>query len=380
MATTPEQTETTGLVTQATPPPVAEVREDQQSTFEAQDPTETGEGSTYEGVSQADILAEQQKGLVSMLEEDNPYMQMARAQGARQAEARGLGGSSLRGRASQGAAIQSAMPLVQQASQQASSERQAAQQFTAQSAVEAANRRLSEMQQQYDLAAKANDSAAMRQLESEMAQETNELAKWQTQASIESQEKQQQQDIAYQKEAAAVEQQFQKDMQGIDIDYKRWLEDTTFKHQGILQGNQQAANTYSDFTAASAQVLNNPDTTAKQKKASIASLKEALEGSLQVISKTANIDLNSLLPAYMNNVWSGSNDMFAPEDTRTPLEVYRDENPNPKTYTDKEGNEQMAPSSTAFEVPGGGVPGGGSLDFSGIPSGWGNIDWSKINY
>ena len=201
---------------------------------------ETTDGA-YQGQTQQQILDESQKGLISMLEEDNPYMQLARKQGARLAESRGLGGSSLRERAAQGAAIETALPLVQQAGQEASVERQQAQQI-----------------------------AAVKE--------------------------QQKIDLASREQLAQAEIQHQSNMQAIDVDYKKWLEDVTFKHQGILQGNAQAAGAYSDFSTAAMNILNNPETNTEQKQASIAALKEALSGSLDLIGVTANIDLSKFLP------------------------------------------------------------------------------------
>ncbi len=72
---------------------------DQESSFEERAPTETGVGTEYAGKTEAEILADSQQGLISMLGENSPLMQKAAAEGARSAEARGLGGSSLRERA-----------------------------------------------------------------------------------------------------------------------------------------------------------------------------------------------------------------------------------------------------------------------------------------
>ena len=307
------QPQTTAPTTSSTgelPPFIPAEREAQQPSYTPQAPVETGKGTvyqgkTYSGKSESDILGASQKGLISMLEQDNPYMQLARKQGARLAESRGLGGSSLRERASQGAAIASAMPLVQQAGQLASSERQTAQQATAssqiaamqstaQSEIQAANRRLSEMQQQYELAVQSGDNAAARQLQSDMAEESTRLAQWQTQS-----------DIALREKLAEDDRTLQRDMQSIDIDYKQWLEGVTFKHQGILQGNQQAAGAYSDFTQAAMNILNNPETSTEQKKASIKALKEALSASLALVESTTGINLGKFLPNAPPTGWGG---------------------------------------------------------------------------
>lgn len=271
-------------------------RAPQTPTFVQREPTETGAGTAYTGMSQEQILEASQQGLISMLDRDNALMQLARKSGARQAEARGLGGSSLRERAAEGAAIESAMPLVMQAGQLASAERQNAQQLTANSEIQASNRRLSEMQQQYELAVQSGDTAAARQLQSDMASESNNLAQWQTQSDIYSRELLQQRDIELRTKIAEDDRILQRDMQNIDIDYKQWLEDVTFQHQGILQGNAQAASSYSDFTQAAMNILNNPDTSSAQKTAALDALKEALGSSLTLIGATANIDLSKFLP------------------------------------------------------------------------------------
>ena len=236
MQPTTQQTGTEQVEVQTvTPQPVEQVPAEQV-------PADTTVPQEVAGRTEEEILAASQKGLVSMLEQDNPYMQLARKQGERLAESRGLGGSSLRGRAAQGAAIESAMPLVQQASTLSSSERQQAQQLATST-------------------------------------------------------QQQQADIASREQLAANENQLQLDMQSIDVDYKKWLEDVTFRHQGILQGNQQAASAYSDFSQAAMNILNNPETTTEQKKASLNALKETLSGSLTVIGATADIDLSRFLPS-----------------------------------------------------------------------------------
>lgn len=304
-------------------------RAPQTSSFVPRALTETGIGTTYQGQSEEQILDAARKGLVTLLDEEGEYIQLSRQQGARAAEARGLGGSSLRERAAQGAAISAALPLVQQAGQLASAERQTAQQVTAQSEIAAANRRLSEMQQQLELAVQSGDNAAARQLQSDIAQEQNRLQQWQTEAGIASNEAiqnaqnrlqemlqnrdlfsreqiaqaerdlqvlTQQRDQLFREEEAQRDRQLQERMQAIDIEYKQWLEGVTFEHQGILQGNAQAAGAYSDFTEAAMNILNNPETTSAQKKASIDALKEALSPSLTLIGATANIDLSQFLP------------------------------------------------------------------------------------
>ena len=313
----------------------------QTSTYMPQPLTETGEGTTYTGMSQEEILAQQQKGLVSILDEGNPLMKMAAAEGARSAEARGLGGSSLRERASQAAVYDAAMPLVQRATELSSAERVSAQQATAQSEISAASRRLSELLQQYELAVQSNDAAAARQTQSQIAQEANNLAQWQTQAQIGSSEFQQQRDLEAQQlqqqadrtlkeQQAAMDRELQTGMQGIDIDYKKWLEDVTFKHQGILQGNAQAAGAHSDFNEAAMNIMNNPETSTPQKISAIKSIKEALESSLSVISTTANIDLSKFLPASVakNNATEGT-----PEAPKSLPPKWMDEDGIPNRYS-----------------------------------------------
>ena len=89
----------------------------------------------------------------------------------------------------------------------------------------------------------------------------------------------------------------QRELQTVDIGYKEWLAQTTYENSAILQGNQQASGAYSDFTLAAAEILNNPDTSAAQKRASISTLKTSLTDSLKLISETAGIDLTEFLPA-----------------------------------------------------------------------------------
>jgi hypothetical protein len=337
------------------------------STYKETPATETGQGVTYSGQSSGEQLATDRKGLVSMLDENNELLRLSRAQGARSSEARGLGTSTLRERASEGAAIATALPMVQQASAQGSSERMAAQQATATSQVAASQRKLQELMANKELAVKAGDTAAARQLSADITNEQNSLSVFTTEATlasnkelanldvssrerianlgIESQErivglqlnasdKQQLLDLksrfdlnqanltsneklALQEltsreaiaEASITSQELmsqqsddlQRDLQSVDIGYKEWLAQTTFENSSILQGNQQASSAYSDFTMAAGEILNNPDTSAAQKRAAIQTIKTGLTDNLLLISETSGIDLTAFLPASTTN-------------------------------------------------------------------------------
>ncbi len=155
--------------------PAAPERGPEVPTYTAPALTETGQGTQYTGRTGEQILAGTQKGLVSLLEREGPLLSLARAKGARSAEARGLGGSSLRERAAEGAVYDVAVPLVTQAQELGSREQIAAQQATATAQIAASQRRLSELQQQQDLAARSGDSAAARQLERDVRQEENRM-------------------------------------------------------------------------------------------------------------------------------------------------------------------------------------------------------------
>ena len=499
--------------------------------FQQADLTQTGvgrsyRGSSYSGRGSGEIVDETSSNLNRLLEEDSEYMQLARAQGSRQAEARGLGGSSLRGRAAQGAAIASAMPIVQQgtdvANQQFISAQNntaqsniAAQNNTAQSNIAASNRQLQELLAQQDIAARMGDNEAARDLQAQIQNESNnieeykaqiqtnsaqnmqlqqlkltelleqqslaqrdgneqanrelqaqienernkldaftveaginsnqdmqaqrlkldELLKkkemalatgnadadreltaqiknaemiysawesatsiesneflqteqmklnelltkyqtnadqgnneanrelqadiesqrnivetwktattvesneflqteqlkltemltkyetnaeqgnneanrelqadietqrnkietWKTTTNLESNEYMQFQQFEQSDEQAALDRELQKNMQGIDIDYRKWLEQTTFEHQGILQGNQQASTAYNTYTEAATNILNNPETSSAQKSSSVRSLQTGLTDQLELISLTAGIDLSEFL-------------------------------------------------------------------------------------
>jgi hypothetical protein len=197
---TPEKIETTG------------------SSYTPVTATETGEGVTYSGQSSGDQLTADRKGLVSMLDENNELLRLSRAQGARSAEARGLGTSSLRERASEGAAIATALPMVQQASAQGSAERMAAQQSTATSQVAASQRKLQELTSERELAVNAGDTAAARQLSADITNEQNSLSVFTTEATLASNEDLANRDINSRERIANLSIESQERVVGLQLD------------------------------------------------------------------------------------------------------------------------------------------------------------------
>jgi hypothetical protein len=330
-----------------TPPPVAEPTPEftpQTFDFGAQKETTTtavpelppsAAPATYQGRSSDEILQGAQRGLVDMLKSDNQLMQLARAEGRRAAQARGLGTSTFSERAAEGAAISAALPLVTQAVQLSSSEFQSAQSATAQAAIAASNNRSAELRQQQQLAVQAGDSAAARELERELQSERNQLQSFMQNQEINAQNFQQMREIANRLEMQGVDinsregmqrveiahQRAQQDrdidfrvqqnnldrilqqtMQDNDIDYRKWLEEATFQHQSILQTSQQASDLYGSFNTNAMNILSNPDTTSAQKEAQLAALREGLSAALTMLAGVNNVDLSQYVPAsYQQN-------------------------------------------------------------------------------
>jgi len=277
-----------------------------------------GGGTTYGGQSFADTLAESKKGLVDMLDSNDPYMLAARARGNRVAEARGLGGSSFAGRASEGAAIDAVMPLIQQITQTASSERMTAQSLTAQSAVAAADRSSREKIVGMQLAVQSGDAAKARQLERDIQSEANNLREYMqardlavqsgdraearrlddvmNRRNIRDQRERFDRNLDVQIEESALGRQLQETLQDNEINYREWLSDATFGNENILRSNQQAMDAYSDFTEASMNILNNPETSSGQKRAALAALREGLTGTLNLLQGVSGLDLQQYVP------------------------------------------------------------------------------------
>lgn len=206
------------------------------------DPSE-GRNNQYDSVSgQANMI---NQGLIDILNQNNPLFAMQAARGRRGANARGLGQSSFSERAAQGAIYDVALPMVQQASQQAQA--------------------FEQMYRNQDFQGRL----AMEQLA-------------------------RQQDFASRQ--AQLDRALQETMQGRDIDYRQWLQNTTQEHEVLITRNQQAMDAYRTFQEAAMQILSNPESTPEQKEAGMAALREGLAGSLNMLQGLTNTDLSAYLP------------------------------------------------------------------------------------
>ncbi len=255
----PEDGPTTLTDTDTTTPPPADTTNTASDrgvdTFSDLDPDPGASGSTgipapsagrdseFDSVSgQTDMI---NQGLIDLLSQNNPLFDIQAAKGKRAANARGLGSSSFSERAAQGAIYDVALPMVQQASQQA---------------------------QQFEALYRAQD------FEGRMAMET--LAR--------------QQDFASRQ--AQLDRALQETMQGRDIEYRRWLQETTQEHEVLITRNQQAMDAYRTFQESAMQILANPESTPEQKEAGMAALREGLAGSLNLLQGLTNTDLSAYLP------------------------------------------------------------------------------------
>lgn len=81
-----------------------------------------------------------------------------------------------------------------------------------------------------------------------------------------------------------------------DIEYREWLQNTTNRHQELLQTSELAQMTYNNFMASAMEILNNPETSEDQKQAAIDQLQGFLDSSLALLDGTSNVDLGRFLP------------------------------------------------------------------------------------
>lgn len=272
----------------------------------------------YQARTTEDILGESQQGLVSMLKSDNELMELARAKGNRLAEQRGLGGSSYAARASEGAAIDTILPLVQQATQIRSQEHLAAQSHTANSNVQASNRMMSALLQDQQLAVQSGDTAKARELEQRMQREKNELSNYMqardlavrsgdlaearrldemmNQRQLDQQWNINERNLETQISENDLERKFRDAQQDKDIEYKQWLEQATFEHEELLRTSQQAMDAYNRFTDQAMMILNNEDSTHEQKAAAMEALREGLAGTLGLLEGLSAVDMSNYLP------------------------------------------------------------------------------------
>ncbi|MCP4089909.1 MAG: hypothetical protein GY746_08955 [Gammaproteobacteria bacterium] len=308
-------TNTSFEMSDATPPTTALPA---QEATDSGGPVEVDGAIEYEGRGMDDILGESQQGLVSMLQSDNELMELARKKGQRLAESRGLGGSSFAARASEGAAIDTILPLVQQAASIRSQERIAGQSLTANSSIQASNRMMNALMQDQQLAVHSGDLAKARALEQQMQREKNELASYMqardlavqsgdraearrldelmNRRSLENQWNMNERNIETQISENDLERKFRESQQDKDIEYKKWLEESTFGHEQLLRTNQQAMDAYSDFTRSAMEILNNQETTSAQKEAAMNALREGLTGTLNLLEGLSGVDMEQFLP------------------------------------------------------------------------------------
>lgn len=314
-ATTPYETETvTGDEIAPWVPPEERVQE----AVETGGVVSTEEAATYDGRTQEEILAGAQQGLIDMASRDNPLMELERARGMRLAESKGLGNSSFAGRAAEGAALDKAWPMVQQAMQLESQERLAAQSLTANDSIQYANRVLQANLQEQQLAVQSGDAALARQLQDDMQREKNILDEYvrardlavqsgnqaeqrrldeiMTRYQIDGQLRQQRETLNMQISENDLNRKFDEMRQDKDIDYKKWLEEATYEHEALLRTNQQAVDMYGRFTDQAMMILNNQDSTSDQKGAAMDALREGLTASLSLLEGLSGVDLSQFTP------------------------------------------------------------------------------------
>ena len=282
-------------------------------------PVNVETGEAYTGRSGESILDGAQQGLIDMAQRDNPLMELERARGMRLAESRGLGQSSFAGRAAEGAALDKAWPMVQQAMQLESQERLAAQSLTANASIQYANRALQANLQEQQLALQAGDAAKARQLQDDMQREKNILDEYvrardlavqsgnmaeqrrldeiMTRYQIQGRLNEQRERLNMQISENDLDRKFDELRQDKDIDYKKWLSDATFGHENILRSNAQAVEMYGRFTDQAMHILNNPETTSAQKNAAMTALREGLSASLIMLEGLSGLDLSQFAPA-----------------------------------------------------------------------------------
>jgi len=125
---------------------------------------------TFTPKTTAENVTEAQMGLVSMLDKGGEYLTLARSDGEREGNRRGLHNSSLSARASEGAAIRAAQPFVTQAVDNAAKERMQVSSLRATAEQSALDR-----QANADLSAKSIESAEKMQTQALDQNEKNLL-------------------------------------------------------------------------------------------------------------------------------------------------------------------------------------------------------------
>ncbi len=202
-------------------------------------------------VEYKDKLEQIQGGLVSMLDEDNELMKLARRSGERVASSKGLGQSSYAARASQGAAMDYAVPLVTEATR---------------------------LQTTVD---EAQKERVLRETLQTSAQEYTTGLQTSEQAHIVGLQK-------AQEDAATA-------LQANDIDYKKWLEGSMYEHQASIASSQQASSAYKTYLEGIATVYNNKETTTAQKMAAANAMRTGIQESMALVTATSNLDLTQFL-------------------------------------------------------------------------------------
>lgn len=212
--------------------------------------------------------------LHSILAEDGPLSQQAKAGALDTANSRGLINSSMAAGAGQDALIKNALPIAQQDASTFG--------------------HVADVNQQADNASKAFNSGATNTANLNTAQAANT-------STLQSQQTEEQvgQVIPAQTEAQS-QLSAQSHTQDVALQNLRGDQATTLaqiesQYKQLMQSNASASSFYSDITTQLATVLNNPSTSSAQKTAAVGQITSLLQTGLTVIGAISNMDLTGLL-------------------------------------------------------------------------------------
>ncbi len=255
--------------------------------------------------------------LARILGEDSLLMQQARADAARQANARGLQNTSMAAGMAQDAMVRAAMPMAQQNAAQAAARelantenRQEAGMFTA-----SEQNRLSAIEAELGQSLNVFNSEQLNQAEKIMAQmrtalEQQDAAAYnnaaQQLADLQRDAQAQQSDIDFQMSQAEADAINNRNAQIIDsvtrlnaqfLQNQGGADIATIQgtYQQLIATNQAAASIYNAGLSAMGALMDNPDMTPQQVASGLSAIQNTIEASLRMLSNINDMDFGDLV-------------------------------------------------------------------------------------
>jgi hypothetical protein len=233
--------------------------------------------------------------LSSIMNANNPIIQMARSQAMQTANGRGLLNSSMAGQAGEAAAFQSAMPIAQQdastAAKAASYNADEANQFGIKNADALNARGMQGLQTNTQIQLQGMQGETQRDVTAMQGQTSKDIAgiQAQTQLTTQGMQGQTQRDVS---QLNADSQQRVTQLQGQN---QQAVQEMQNQNQALLQTNSQAASAFNQALVSMTNINSNDKMDANAKTQAIAQIQSSLQSQLKTLSATSGLGLEQTL-------------------------------------------------------------------------------------